>query len=151
MSPPAITPLPRKINNKILCFSNKADLEIYEVRKGLWAFFLDSAFQVLIGWAGKVRSYGNLIGQRVWNVVTPILVARPLEVAYECVIVWFWCTLARWRCFLEAEICKWWADWLVCWSGKNIKKGKQERQEIFRQRGENVLDAADSHLLGPGT
>ena len=29
-----------------------------EVRKGLWAFFLDCAFRVLIGWAGKLRSRG---------------------------------------------------------------------------------------------
>ena len=28
------------------------------VRKGLWAFFLDRALRVLIGWADKVRSRG---------------------------------------------------------------------------------------------
>ena len=33
--------------------------EIHEVRKGLWAFYLDCAFRVLIGWAGKVWSRGK--------------------------------------------------------------------------------------------
>ena len=28
--------------------------EIHEVRKGMWTFFLDCAFGVLIGWAGKL-------------------------------------------------------------------------------------------------
>ena len=28
-------------------------LEIHEVRKGFWAFILDCAFRVLIGWAEK--------------------------------------------------------------------------------------------------
>ena len=27
--------------------------EIHEVRKGMWAFFLDCTFRMLIGWAGK--------------------------------------------------------------------------------------------------
>ena len=27
--------------------------EIYEVRKGMWAFFLNCAFRILIGWGGK--------------------------------------------------------------------------------------------------
>ena len=27
-------------------------------RKGMWALFLDCAFQMLIGWTGKVRSRG---------------------------------------------------------------------------------------------
>ena len=30
--------------------------EIYEMRKGFWALFLDCAFRMLIGWAGKLRS-----------------------------------------------------------------------------------------------
>ena len=30
--------------------------EIHEVRKGLWSFFLDCAFRMLIGWAGKLQS-----------------------------------------------------------------------------------------------
>ena len=29
--------------------------EIHKVRKGLWAFFLDCAFRMLIGWAGRSR------------------------------------------------------------------------------------------------
>ena len=29
-----------------------------EVRKGMWAFFLDCAFRALIGWADKLRSHG---------------------------------------------------------------------------------------------
>ena len=29
--------------------------------KVLWAFFLDCAFRVLIGWAGKLRSRGLLL------------------------------------------------------------------------------------------
>ena len=29
-------------------------LRICEVRKDLWAFFLDCAFRMLIGWAGKL-------------------------------------------------------------------------------------------------
>ena len=33
--------------------------EIHEVRKGLWAFFLDCAFRMLIGWAGRLRSRGR--------------------------------------------------------------------------------------------
>ena len=33
--------------------------EIHAVRKGLWAFFLDCAFRMLIGWADKLRSRGN--------------------------------------------------------------------------------------------
>ena len=33
--------------------------EIHEVRKGLWAFFLDCAFRMLIGWADKLRSRGS--------------------------------------------------------------------------------------------
>ena len=33
--------------------------EIHEVHKGLWAFFLDFAFWMLIGWAGKLRSHGS--------------------------------------------------------------------------------------------
>ena len=32
--------------------------EIYKLRKGLWAFFLDCVFRVLIGWAGKLQSRG---------------------------------------------------------------------------------------------
>ena len=32
--------------------------EMHEVRKGLWAFFLDCALRMLIGWAGKLRSRG---------------------------------------------------------------------------------------------
>ena len=32
--------------------------EMYEVRKGLWAFFLDCDFRALIGWADKLRSHG---------------------------------------------------------------------------------------------
>ena len=32
--------------------------EIHEVRKGLWAFFLDCAFRMLIGWTGELRSRG---------------------------------------------------------------------------------------------
>ena len=32
--------------------------QIHEVRKGLWAFFLDCAFGMLIGWAGTLRSRG---------------------------------------------------------------------------------------------
>ena len=30
--------------------------EIHEVRKGVWACFLDCAFRMLIGWGGKLRS-----------------------------------------------------------------------------------------------
>ena len=39
-------------NNKVVCLSNMADTlgEIGEVRKGLWTFFLDCTFQVLIGY-----------------------------------------------------------------------------------------------------
>ena len=33
--------------------------EVHEVRKGLWAVFLDCAFWMLIGWAGKLRSHGS--------------------------------------------------------------------------------------------
>ena len=33
--------------------------EIYGVRKGMWVFFLDCDFRVLIGWAAKLRSRGN--------------------------------------------------------------------------------------------
>ena len=29
---------------------------VHEVRKGLWDFYLDCAFRMLIGWAGKLRS-----------------------------------------------------------------------------------------------
>ena len=32
--------------------------EICEVRKGIWAFFVDCAFRMLIGCAGKLRSHG---------------------------------------------------------------------------------------------
>ena len=39
-------------NNKIVWLSNMADT-FYEVRKGLWAFFLDCAFRMLIGWTDK--------------------------------------------------------------------------------------------------
>ena len=31
----------------------------HDVRKGLWACFLDCAIRMLIGWAGKLRSYGG--------------------------------------------------------------------------------------------
>ena len=34
--------------------------EIHQLRKGLWAFFLDCAFRVLIGWAGELRSRGKI-------------------------------------------------------------------------------------------
>ena len=30
----------------------------YQVRKGLWAFFLGCAFRLLIGWADKLLSHG---------------------------------------------------------------------------------------------
>ena len=30
--------------------------EIHEVRKGLWALFLDCAFRALIGWSDKPQS-----------------------------------------------------------------------------------------------
>ena len=34
--------------------------KMYEMPKGLWAFFLDCAFRMLlIGWAGKLRSRGS--------------------------------------------------------------------------------------------
>ena len=36
--------------------------EIHEVRKGLWAFILDCAFWILIGWAEKLQSH-----DREWN------------------------------------------------------------------------------------
>ena len=29
-------------------------LEIHEVRKGLWAFYLDCAFRMLIGWLSRL-------------------------------------------------------------------------------------------------
>ena len=32
------------------------------MRKGLWALFLDCAFRMLIGWADKLQSHGNLKG-----------------------------------------------------------------------------------------
>ena len=35
-------------------------LEIHEVRKGLWAFYVDCAFWLLIGWAGTLRSRGDM-------------------------------------------------------------------------------------------
>ena len=40
--------------------SNMADTSVWEilVRKGLWAFILDGALWVLIGWARKLRSRG---------------------------------------------------------------------------------------------
>ena len=34
--------------------------EICEVRKGVWAFFLDCAFRLMIGWAGKLRSHREI-------------------------------------------------------------------------------------------
>ena len=44
---------------RFLWLSNMADIfsEIQEVRKGLWAFFLDCAIRVLIGWADKLWSH----------------------------------------------------------------------------------------------
>ena len=48
-------------NNKIAWLSNITDTffwEIHEVRKGLWAFFLDGVCQMLIDWAGKFQSRG---------------------------------------------------------------------------------------------
>ena len=39
-------------HGSLICF------RIDELRKGLWAFFLDRAFRVLIGWVGKLRSRG---------------------------------------------------------------------------------------------
>ena len=38
--------------------NNKSVWEIHEVRKGMWAFFLDCAFRMLIGWARKLWSRG---------------------------------------------------------------------------------------------
>ena len=32
---------------------------MHEVREGLWAFFPDCAFRVLIGWAGKFHSQSS--------------------------------------------------------------------------------------------
>ena len=34
---------------------------IHEVRKDMWAFFLDCALRMLIGWADKLRSRGKYI------------------------------------------------------------------------------------------
>ena len=33
--------------------------EIHEARKGMWAFFLDCAFQMQIGWADRLRTHGG--------------------------------------------------------------------------------------------
>ena len=41
--------------------------EIHEVRKGLWAFFLDCAFRLLIGWATKLRSRGGVFPRVLWG------------------------------------------------------------------------------------
>ena len=35
-------------------------LEIHGVRNGLWAFFLDCAFRILIGWAAQLRTVFGL-------------------------------------------------------------------------------------------
>ena len=44
-------------NDKIIKHWRHIFGEIHEVRKDLWAFFLDCAFRMLIGRAGKLRSY----------------------------------------------------------------------------------------------
>ena len=43
--------------------------KLHEVCKGLWALFLDCAYQMLIGWASKFRSHDLLpwFMNRVWN------------------------------------------------------------------------------------
>ena len=40
--------------------SRQIFVEIHQVHKGLWAFFLYCAFGMLIGWAGKLRSHRKL-------------------------------------------------------------------------------------------
>ena len=40
------------------------------MRKGMWAFFLDCGFRLLIGWADKLRSRGGF-----WNCSTRKCVA----------------------------------------------------------------------------
>ena len=39
-------------------------LENHEVRKGLWAFFLDCAFRMLIGWARRLRYHGKFTAEK---------------------------------------------------------------------------------------
>ena len=51
-------------NNKTVWLSNMADS--FTRRKCLWAFFLDCAFRVLIGWADKHQSHG-------WHFIVPSL------------------------------------------------------------------------------
>ena len=46
-------------NNKILWLWFMRNLKIYKARKGIWAFSLDCAFRMLIGWAGKLQSHGR--------------------------------------------------------------------------------------------
>ena len=47
-------------------------LEIHEVRKDLWASFLDCASRMLIGWTGKLRSHGITAGN-VYAAVSEML------------------------------------------------------------------------------
>ena len=58
-------------NNKIVWLSNMADIywEIHEVRKGMWAFFLDCALRALpIGWAGILRSRGCVNRENIYSI-----------------------------------------------------------------------------------
>ena len=40
-------------------------LEILEMRKGSWAFFLDRAFPMLIGWADRSRGSSGVFNQLI--------------------------------------------------------------------------------------
>ena len=60
----------------------------HEERKGLWIFFLDCAFRMLIGWAGKFLCAGNGTAARnyfsspvllKWMLFLVLLVFSPSE------------------------------------------------------------------------
>ena len=75
-------------NVQCVWLSNMADTffwENHEVRKGLWAFFLDCTLRMLIGWAGKLRSRGCRDTQML------VYDWKALHInQYVVILVWMW-------------------------------------------------------------
>ena len=72
--------------------------EIYEVRKGLWAFFLIVFLGMLIGWAGKLRSRDN----KAANTVQGSFSFAP-TISSRCLVYPHWLSVSIIQCFTYGQ------------------------------------------------
>ena len=147
-------------NNKIVWLWNMADTmfpELHEVRKGIWAFFLDCDFRMLIGWAGKLRSRRECCGLNVkhtkkvtafvchhvklklWNAMPFLLFVNP----YHCLIpvspychwiFWGGCPLSAHCPTVEFQT---WSLWV---NPSDTTEGKEDLQQCCHME-ENSWDS----------